>query len=103
MLDRDGAGALGRIIADLCDGALIDSRVLVAHRCGADERGWPTDEDRFASDLLLPDRIADPWLRELTEAAAGASVPVLLGGHSLVGPGLQLALGPRAPMAGGTR
>jgi CTP:molybdopterin cytidylyltransferase MocA len=92
LLDRDGPGSLGRIVTNLGDGALIDSRVLVAHRHGADERGWPADEDRFASDLLLPDRVRDPWLRELTAAATEAPVPVLLGGHSLVGPGLRLAL-----------
>ena len=28
--------------------------------------GWPPPEDRFASDLLLADRVRDPWLRELT-------------------------------------
>ena len=58
LLDRDGPGALGRHVAALSDGALIDSRVLMAHRLGADEGGWPTAEDRFASDLLLagPDR-----------------------------------------------
>jgi hypothetical protein len=67
----------------------------MAHRLGADERGWPTPEDRFASDLLLPERIVDPWLRDLTVAAADASIPVLLGGHTLVGPGLRLVLRPR--------
>ena len=66
--------------------------MLLAHRLGADERGWPPPEDRFASDLLLADRVRDPWLRELTAAAAGADVPILLGGHSLVGPGVRLAL-----------
>jgi len=35
-------------------------------------------------------RVGTPWLRELTEAAANASVPVLLGGHALVSDGLQL-------------
>ncbi|HET8787068.1 MAG TPA: hypothetical protein VFM38_15650, partial [Candidatus Limnocylindrales bacterium] len=59
---------------------------------GADEAGWPAHEDRFASDLLLHERIAEPWLRELTSSAARAAIPVLLGGHSLVGPGLPLAL-----------
>ena len=94
LLDRDGAGSLGRHLARLGDGAMIDSRVLLAHRSGADEAGWPPAEDRFASDLLVPDRIADPWLRELTEAALRAPVPVLLGGHSLVGPGVRLVFGP---------
>lgn len=95
LLEATGVGSLGGIVADLCDGALIDSRVLFAHRFGADERGWPAPEDRFASDLLLPGRIRDPWLRDLTAAAAEAPIPIMLGGHSLVGPGLRLALGVR--------
>jgi hypothetical protein len=92
LLDRDGPASLGRHVAALADGALVDSRVLLAHRLGADERAWPAAEDRFASDLLLPDRVRDPWLAELTRAAAEATVPVLLGGHSLVGPGLRYAV-----------
>jgi hypothetical protein len=92
LLDRDGPGSLGRHAAVMCDGALLDSRVLLAHRLGADERRWPPAEDRFASDLLLADHVRDPWLAELTAAAAVASVPILLGGHGLVGPGARLAL-----------
>ena len=92
LLDRDGPGSLGAHLARLGDAALIDSRVLLAHRLGPDEAAWPTAEDRFASDLLLPGRIADPWLRELTAAAANARIPVVLGGHTLVGPGLRLAV-----------
>ena len=92
LLDRDRPESLGGHVARLADGALIDSRVLLAHRCGADEAGWPPPEDRFASDLLLADQVADPWLRALTRSAAEAAVPILLGGHTLVGPGLPLAL-----------
>jgi hypothetical protein len=66
--------------------------VLLAHRLGADERAWPAPEDRYASDLLLAGRIRDPWLRALTASAADAAVPVLLGGHGLVGPGARLVL-----------
>jgi hypothetical protein len=95
LLERDGPGALGERLAELGDAAVVDSRVLLAHRVGADERGWPTLEDRLASDLLLPDRVADPWLRALTASAATAPIPVVLGGHTLVGPGLPLALGAR--------
>jgi hypothetical protein len=90
LLDRDGPAALGSILAQLGDAAIVDSRVLLAHRLGPDEQSWPAAEDRFASDLLLPDRVRDPWLRSLTEAAASAPIPVLLGGHSLVGPGIRL-------------
>ena len=79
-------------MARLGEGALIDTRVLLAHRLGADERRWPASEDRFASDLLLHERIADPWLAALTRSAAEAPVPIVLGGHTLVGPGIRLAL-----------
>ena len=92
LLDREGPGALGEQLARLGDAAIVDTRVLLAHRFGADEAGWPVAEDRFASDLLLPSRIADPWLRALTAAATAAPIPILLGGHTLVGPGLRLAL-----------
>ncbi len=92
LLDRDGAGALGALLGRLGEAAIVDTRVLLAHRLGADERAWPPAEDRFASDLLLHERIADPWLRDLTRAAADAAIPIVLGGHTLVGPGLRLAL-----------
>ena len=93
LLERDGPSSLGEHLARLGEAAIIDSRVLLAHRSGADQRGWPPAEDRHASDLLLHERVADPWLQALTQAAANASIPVLLGGHTLVGPGLRLALG----------
>jgi hypothetical protein len=93
LLDRDGPESLDRLVARLADGAIIDSRVLLAHRHGADESGWPSTEDRYASDLLLADRVRDPWLRELTRIASTSALPIALGGHSLVGPGLGLAVG----------
>jgi hypothetical protein len=94
-LDEHGPEALGDVLAELGDGALVDSRVLLAHRLGADETAWPSAEDRFASDLLLADVVDDPWLRALTQAARDASIPILLGGHTLVGPGVRLALARR--------
>jgi hypothetical protein len=90
LLDRDGPEAFGERLAEVADGALVDTRVLLAHRLGVDEHTWPQAEDRFASDLLLADRIDDPWLRALTASAAEAPIPVLLGGHTLVGPGVRL-------------
>jgi hypothetical protein len=92
VLDDRGPEALGRVLAELGDAAVVDTRVLLAHRLGPDERGWPGPEDRFASDLLLAERVVDPWLRALTTAARDAAIPVLLGGHTLVGPGLRLLL-----------
>ena len=90
ILDRDGPAALGARLAELGDAALVDSRVLLAHRLGADEVRWPSGEDRFASDLLRQRDIADPWLAELTASAVAGPIPILLGGHSLVGPGIRL-------------
>jgi hypothetical protein len=95
VLDARGPEALGAVLAELGDAALIDSRVLLAHRLGPDEASWPAAEDRFAADLLLPEGIRDPWLRALATAAREAVIPVLLGGHTLVGPGLRLLLGGR--------
>jgi hypothetical protein len=92
VLDDRGPEALGAVLAELGDAAVVDSRVLLAHRLGPDEASWPAPEDRFAADLLLPERIRDPWLRALTTAAREAAIPVLLGGHTLVGPGLRLLL-----------
>ena len=93
LLERDGPASLGGHLARFADAAIVDTRVLLAHRLGADEAAWPAAEDRFASDLLLADGIADPWLRELTASAASAPIPILLGGHTLVGPGVRLVLG----------
>lgn len=91
-LVADHLAAVGaqRFFADLAgmaDAALIDSRVILAAR-----RAWPDDADRFASDLLLPDAIGDPFLRDFTRAAAVCPIPILLGGHSLVSAGLWAML-----------
>jgi hypothetical protein len=93
LLERDGPGSFGDHLARFADAAIVDTRVLMAHRLGAREADWPAAEDRFASDLLLPHLIADPWLRELTTSAAAARIPILLGGHTLVGPGVRLVVG----------
>src|SRR4029079_16567847 len=88
LLDDRGPVALGDILGELGDAAVVDSRVALAHRFGVDEISWPTLADRLASDLLRPEEVGDPWLRQLTEAAVRAPLPVLLAGHTLVGRGL---------------
>jgi CTP:molybdopterin cytidylyltransferase MocA len=92
LLDQHGPAAFGDIVAELANAAIIDSRVLLAARLGADESLWPSAHDRFNSDLHRWAGISDPWLRALTASAADASLPILLGGHSLVGPGVRLLL-----------
>lgn len=93
LLAERGPSAFAEIVANLADGALIDSRVLLAARLGVDESHWPSAADRFNSDLHRAPEIADAWLRDLTASAAAATQPIVLGGHSLVGPGVRLVLG----------
>ena len=103
LLDRDGSDALADTVARMADAAVIDTRVLIAHRAGSLEvagpiqpgAGGPSAEDRFASDLLLPDGIADPWLRAVTASAASAPSdhPIVLGGHTMINGGLRLLAG----------
>ncbi len=70
-------------LAGLADAVFLDSRVMVAAR-GA----WPSGADRFYSDLLQADQVGDSFLREFTQAAAAATIPIVLGGHALVAGGL---------------
>lgn len=93
LLDESGPRLLPTVVAQLGDAAIIDTRVLLAHRHGLDERRWPPLADRLASDLLRPAEIGDPWLRQVTRRATEARTPMLLGGHTLVGPGLPLIPG----------
>ena len=87
LLDRDGPG-VARGPSRTAGRRRASSIAGCCSRTGSapTRRDWPPAEDRFASDLLLPERVADPWLRDLTASAAGARIPVLLGGHTLVGP-----------------
>jgi hypothetical protein len=85
-----GPEGLASLMEGLADGAVLDTRVLLADRLGPDERRWPAPEDRFASDLARTDDVRDPWLAALTRSAATAPIPILLGSHTLLGPGLPL-------------
>lgn len=78
-------------LSGLGDAVVLDTRVLMAARSGSAEAStWPAEEERLASDFGDAGRVATPWLRELTEAAAQAPVPVLCGGHALVSDGLRI-------------
>jgi hypothetical protein len=76
------AVGIDKFFADLArwaDLALIDSRVLLAHR-----RLELPASDRFASDLGHTSDIENEWLRAFTFAAENAGIPCILGGHSLM-------------------
>ena len=90
-IERLGPADLVRELASLADAVILDSRVLMAARAGSsDAATWPSEEERFASDFGDHAAIETAWLRELTEAAAASSVPLLMGGHALVSDGLRI-------------
>jgi hypothetical protein len=88
---ESGAAALIERLMDLGNAVIIDTRVIMAALVGsADPAVWPAPEDRFASDFADATPVSAEWLRELTTAAASASVPFLLGAHTLVSDGLHI-------------
>lgn len=83
LMEELGFEAFFDFLAELAGGAVLDTRVLFEHF------GWRLNaQDRFASDLGKLELISHPGLREFTQAAVSAPIPVLLGGHSLVAGGL---------------
>jgi len=79
-----GTDELIRMLTELGAAVFLDTRVLFAH-AGLS----PSREDRFLSDLGRWREVREPFVRELTRAASEASVPVVLGGHSLVSGGIM--------------
>ncbi len=91
LMARTSPAELIAELARLGDAVVLDTRVLMAAVAGsADAAAWPPEEERFASDFGDVSRVETAWLRELGDAAEGASVPFLLGGHALVSDGLRL-------------
>lgn len=83
-LAQVGTERFFQALAELGDAAFIDTRVLTAHA-----HRFPDRRDRFLSDIGRWQEVTDPFLRDLTRAAAEAPIPVLLGGHALVSGGLM--------------
>jgi len=84
-LQEMGIHRFFKLLSRLADAAIIDTRPLLS-KGGA----LPPAADRFASDLFRPELIDDSLWREFTREAKAASIPILLGGHSLVSGGLYL-------------
>ncbi len=78
-LDRLGPQAFFAELAEMTEAVFFDTRVLLAHA-----RRWPPAEDRYASDLGLPDQVGEAYLHDVTAAAMSAPLPVVLGGHGVV-------------------
>ena len=76
LLERDGPQSLGEHLARLADGALIDSRVLLAHHAGpATRRAGRRTRIGSPRTCCCHERVADPWLRALTRPRRDAPIP----------------------------
>lgn len=83
LIDELGFKNFFDFLAEIAQGAVLDTRVLFEHF------KWQLPSaDRFASDLGAVELISHPLLKEFTSAAMEAPIPILLGGHSLVAGGL---------------
>ncbi len=88
--DHLQAVGLAHFIAELssmADAILWDTRVLWAA-----QGVWPSEVERYAADLGMVDTIADPFLRDFTQALNEAPIPIVTGGHALVSGGLWALL-----------
>ena len=80
-----GFGDFFAALEDSADAAIIDSRPLLALK-----GSLPPPHQRFSSDLYRLSELEDPVWIEFTQQALKCSIPILLGGHSLVSGGLYL-------------
>ncbi|MCI0578893.1 MAG: hypothetical protein L0332_10060 [Chloroflexi bacterium] len=78
-IDMIGLEGFVATLSSQAQAAFLDTRVLLAHH-----GRWPSEADRFASDLGLVEEISHPWLRAFTAAVMAAPIPVILGGHGLM-------------------
>jgi len=85
LFHGNGFAAFFDALENSAAAAIIDSRPLLA-RNGC----LPSPHERFSSDLFRVSELTDPLWIEFTQRALDCSIPILLGGHSLVSGGLYL-------------
>jgi CTP:molybdopterin cytidylyltransferase MocA len=90
-LDAWGPRGLLERLVRMSDAVLWDTRVWMA------TGSWPSEADRFAADLGWAESVSDPRLRELVDACQAAAIPVICGGHGVVGGSLYAVLERLAP------
>ena len=84
FVSRVGVYEFFETLTRLSDAALIDSRVMLAA-----QGLWPSNSSRFNADLFRWKEVEDQFLRDLSRVASEASIPILLGGQSVVSGGLM--------------
>jgi hypothetical protein len=84
FVSRIGVFEFFETLTGLSDAALIDSRVMLAA-----QGLWPSNSSRFNADLFRWKEVEDQFPSDLSRAASEASIPILLGGQSVVSGGLM--------------
>ena len=85
LFQASGFADFFRALENSADAAIIDSRPLLA-RHGL----LPSAQERFSCDLFQVAEMRDPIWIDFAQRALDCSIPILLGGHSLVSGGLYL-------------
>ena len=75
LLESSGVSGFFDKLSEMGDAAFLDTRVIFNHAGKSFSAS-----DRFYSDMLEEESVADPWLREFTLGAREAAIPVILGG-----------------------
>jgi hypothetical protein len=94
LIDHSGVDKFFDYLSTVARCAFIDSRVLMYHY-----KLDLSDKERFLSDLGRWQEIENFWLREFTRLATECSIPVVLGGHSLVSGSLWALCDELAPVS----
>lgn len=87
LIDKTSAQETCAALAHVCQCAFIDTRVLFAH--------YNLDvstPDRFYSDIGKFQEVEHPFVKQLTQSFAEASIPIICGGHTLVNGGVWALL-----------
>ncbi|HMK08393.1 MAG TPA: hypothetical protein VK449_05105 [Anaerolineales bacterium] len=93
MVEARGPAAFATRLAELCQAAVWDTRVWMAHR-----RRWPNEADRMSADLGWPEEVIDPDLQAMTQAVVEASLPIVTGGQGVVAGSLRAFVETRWPL-----
>ncbi len=78
-----GEQAFFDYLASLAHVAFIDTRIIFAHK-----KLHLNENDRFYSDLMMPEKIENKEAKKFTESMINSAIPIVAGGHSLVAGGM---------------
>lgn len=73
-----------RLFENICDGGIFDTRVIFSLFAGKYEQ-----EEAYLSDMLMWEKINNPFIKSFTKKVSESRVPIILGGHSVVNGGLM--------------